>query len=57
MRRMVIGSEVGASLPPGFGGLHQIRHSRMRLRLGEPAKYVGFGFLALIAVAALGHLH
>lgn len=57
MRRVVIGSEVGAVLPPGFGGLHQVRHSRRPFRITEPAKYAAYGFLALLVFAGIGHLH
>ncbi len=57
MRRLVIGSEVGARFSPGFGALHELRRPRLRLRIPTPVKWTGYGVLALIAVSALGHLH
>ena len=57
MRRMVIGSEVGAQFTPGFGALHELRRPRLRFRLPAPYKWAGYAVLALIAVSALGHLH
>jgi len=57
MRRMVTGSEVGARFTPGFGALHELRRPRLRLRLPTPYKWAGGALLALIALAALGHLH
>ncbi len=56
MRRMVIGSEVGAQFTPGFGALHELRRSRLRLRIPTPYKWAGYAVLALLALSALGHL-
>lgn len=57
MRRVVIGSEVGVEFTPGFGALHRIRRPRFRLRVPLPYRWAGYGVLALVALAALGHLH
>jgi len=57
MRRMLIGSEVGARFTPGFGALHELRRPRMRLRVPAPYRWVGYGVLALVALSAIGHLH
>jgi hypothetical protein len=55
MKRMVSGSEVGAQFTPGFGALQQLR--RPRLRIPAPYKWAGGALLALVALAAIGHLH
>lgn len=57
MRRVVIGSEVGATLTPGFGALHELRRPRLRVRLSAPYRWAGFGLIAVLALSALGHLH
>ncbi len=57
MRRVVIGSEVGSRFTPGFGALHQLRRPRVRLRIPTPYKWVGGALLALVTLAAIGHLH
>ena len=57
MRRLVMGSEVGAQFTPGFGALHELRRPRLRLRLPTPYKWAGYGLLALVAISAIGHLH
>jgi len=57
MRRVVIGTEVGAALTPGFGALHELRRPRFRLRVATPYRWVGLGALAILAISALGHIH
>lgn len=57
MRRMVIGSEVGANFTPGFGALHEVRRPRLRMRFTPVSTWAGGALLALLAVSTLGHLH
>ena len=57
MRRAIFGSEVGSHFAPGFGAVHEIRPSRIRLRLGQPARFAAYGAMLLVAIAAIGHMH
>jgi hypothetical protein len=57
MKRMVIGSEVGARFTPGFGALYELKRPRMRLRIPSAYKWAGGAALAFVALAAIGHMH
>ena len=57
MKRIVIGSEVGAKFSPGFGALHQLKRPRLRLRIPAPYTLAGGAVLAVATLAAGGHLH
>jgi len=57
MRRVVMGSEVGVSHSLGWGAVQTMRRTTPRFRISEPYRIAGWSLMALIAVAAIGHLH